>query len=78
MGTAPPKEYIYIITMEQQTKGNLVTLKDLEAVMYQQWQQKNGPTEEQDNEMTFPVFEGYCYQCEQQGHKADACANRKF
>jgi hypothetical protein len=38
----------------------------------------NGPTEEQDNEMTLAAFEGYCYQCEQQGHKADACLNRKF
>jgi hypothetical protein len=23
--------------------------------------------------MALAVFEGYCYQCEEQGHKADAC-----
>jgi hypothetical protein len=56
-----------------------MTLKDLEAVMYhQQWCQMNGSTEEQGNEMALAEFEGYCYQCEQQGHKADACPNRKF
>jgi hypothetical protein len=77
MDTAP-KEYTSVITSgEQQAKGDKMTLKDLKAVMYQPWCQTNGLTEEQDTEMTEAGFEGYCYQCEEQDHKADACRKRR-
>jgi hypothetical protein len=76
MGAAP-KEYISVITMEERIKGDQMTLKDREAVMYQQWRQTNGPTERQETEIILAAFGGFCYQYKQKGHKADSCANRR-
>jgi hypothetical protein len=54
-----------------------MTLDDLEVVMYQQWHQTNGLTEEQDSEIKLSALSGICYQCQQTGHKADGCPNKK-
>jgi hypothetical protein len=76
MGAAPGK-YISVITREQRVKDNLMTLTDLETVMYQLWRQSKGSIDQHTTEITLAGFEGYCYQCKEQGHKADACPNRK-
>jgi hypothetical protein len=81
MGTAQNESYISVISSEQQAKGDKMTLEDLkelEAVMYQHLCQTNGLTEEQDTEMTLAGCEGYCYQCEEQGHQADARPDGKL
>jgi hypothetical protein len=76
MGAAPGK-YISVITREQRVKDNLMTLTDLKTVMYQLWRQSKGSIDQHTTEITLAGFEGYCYQCKEQGHKADACPNRK-
>jgi hypothetical protein len=60
MGAAP-KEFISEVTSKQPAKGD--TLKDLKVIMYQQWHQMKGLTEEQDTEITLNAFSGICYQC---------------
>jgi hypothetical protein len=75
MGAAPEK-YLSVITCEQRVKGNLMSLHDLEIVMYQLWRQSKGSIDQNATEITLAVFEGYCYQCKQQGHKADGCPHR--
>jgi hypothetical protein len=78
MGEAP-KEFISVITSEQQSKSYAMTLKGLEVVMYQQWCQMNEwNNKEQDTEIRLREFSGICYQCQQTGHKADSsCTNKK-
>jgi hypothetical protein len=76
MGAAP-KEYVSVITSELRAKGNQMSLEDLEIVMHQQWRQTKGLIDKQATEITLAGLEGYCYQCKQQGHKADVCPNRK-
>jgi hypothetical protein len=60
---------------EQQVKGNLTSLTDLEIAMYQLWYQSKGLIDKHTTKITLAGFEGYCYQRKQQGHKADACLN---
>jgi hypothetical protein len=48
-------------------------LHDLKIVMYQLWRQLEGLIEQHTTEITLAAFEGHCYLCKQQGHKADAC-----
>jgi hypothetical protein len=74
MGAAPEK-YLSVITCEQRVKGNLMSLYDLEVVMYQLWRQTKGSMDQNTTEITLAAFDGYCYQCKQKGHKADACPN---
>jgi hypothetical protein len=75
MGAAPEK-YLLVSTSERQVRGSGMTLDDLEIMMYQPWHQSKGSIDERTTiEITVAGFEGYCYQCKQQGHKADACPN---
>jgi hypothetical protein len=67
---AAPEKYLSVITCEQRAKGDQMSLQDLEIVMYQLWCQSKGLI---DQHITLAAFEGYCYKCKQQGHKADAC-----
>jgi hypothetical protein len=52
-----------------------MSLEDLEIVMFQQLHQTKGSMDMQAAEIPLAGFEGYCHQCKQQGHKADACPN---
>jgi hypothetical protein len=52
-----------------------MSLTDFEIVMYQLWRQSKGSIDQYTTDITLAGFEGYCYQCKQQGHKADACPN---
>jgi hypothetical protein len=45
--------------------------------MYQQWYQTNGLTVEEDTEIKLSAFSGICYSCQQAGHRADNCPNKK-
>jgi hypothetical protein len=74
MGAAP-ENYLSIITSEQQVKGSLMTLVDLEIVMYQLWHQSKGLIDKHTTKISLAGFEGYCYQCKQKVHKTDACLN---
>jgi hypothetical protein len=73
---ATPEKYLSVITCEQRVKGNLMSLHDLEIVMYQLWHQSKGSIDQHTSEINLAAFEGHCYQCKQIGHKADACHNR--
>jgi hypothetical protein len=74
---ATPEKYLFVITCEQQVEGNLMTLTNLEIVMYQLWRQLKGSIEDHTTpEITLAGFEGYCYECKQQGHKADKYPNQ--
>jgi hypothetical protein len=54
-----------------------MSLNDLKIVMYQLWwRQSKGSIDQHTTKRTLASFEGYCYQCKQQGHKADTCPNR--
>jgi hypothetical protein len=53
-----------------------MSLTDLEIVMYQLWRQSKGSTDQHTTDIMLAGFEGCCYKCKQQGHKADACPNR--
>jgi hypothetical protein len=75
--SATPEKYTSIIMSEHRGKGtNLTLLDDLEALMYQMWRQSSKLFDKEVPEINLCGFEGYCYHCKQQGHKADACPNR--
>ncbi len=72
--SAAPEKYTLIITSEQCIKGSKLALDDLEEVMYQKWRQSKGSDTEVPK-INLSGFEGYCYQCKQQRHRADQCPN---
>ena len=72
-----PKAYANVLATEQQMRGDLLTLKDLEKAMTIHWR-INGSvggnaSGEGGTEMALTSFVGTCYKCKKQGHKAYQC-----
>jgi hypothetical protein len=77
--TAASKEYVSILTAEQQSKCAALRLTDLESAMTQHWRQTTGTLSaaEEGNEVTLLTFNGICYNCQAQGHRANECPEKK-
>jgi hypothetical protein len=76
---AAPQEYQALLTGEQRRRATLLTIEDLEMVMNQYWRQTNKEREQNDeeSEVTLAIFEGFCYNCKEKGHKSPQCPNKK-
>ncbi len=70
-----PEKYTTCITTTAITHAKNLTLTHLEQVMYQLWRQSKD-SNRSIPEISLSGFEGYCYHCKKQGHKADACPSR--
>ena len=76
-----PEKFKQLVTSEQINKGNGFKLADLKNVMNTHWRLCGGTDEEDESEKTdelaLGAFDGACYECGKQGHRAYDCPNKK-
>ena len=75
---AAPAERQAALTSEQRNKGAALKEADLEDAMNQHWRQikKKGAKEaKEESELTLSAIT--CYECHEQGHKANKCPKRQ-
>jgi hypothetical protein len=68
------------LTSEKRTKGDDLTMDDLEDAMNQLWRQGGGSqkkdTSDDGGEMMLAAFGGTCYNCQEKGHRANQCPKK--
>jgi hypothetical protein len=78
---AMTSEYQSIVTAEQRRLGGNITLDDLEECMNQYWWQiltkESADSNDENNELTLSAFSGKCYNCGEEGHRANKCPKKK-
>jgi hypothetical protein len=76
---AVPAEYQAVLTSKQRSKGDTLKQGNLEDAMNQHWRQlnknKTAKDEDEDAELTLSAIT--CYECNEEGHKANQCPNKK-
>jgi hypothetical protein len=74
------KKYHQVLTSEQRTKGDDLTMDDLEDAMNRFWRQGGGSqkkhTSDDDGYTVLAAFVGTCYNCQEKGHRANHCPNK--
>jgi hypothetical protein len=81
--SAAPNEYASVLTTEQRVKGAALTLEDLESTMdvhYRLLYPRNVSNDRQDDgeEIGLSAFNGVCFKCGANGHKANDCPVKKI
>ena len=76
-----PSRYHSIITNKVRTKGNALTLDDLEDVMNDQWYltpegKRSSANDDAEGEVSLVAFNGNCNHCGAFGHKAAQCPKK--
>jgi hypothetical protein len=77
---AAPAEYQAVLTSEQRVKGVALKQADLEEAMNQHWRQikkKGGAAAADEDEAEITLSAITCYECHEQGHKANKCPKRR-
>jgi hypothetical protein len=77
---AAPAEYQAVLTSEQRVKGVVLKQADLEVAMNQHWRQikkKGGAAAADEDEAEIIHSTITCYECHEQGHKANKCPKRR-
>jgi len=75
-------EYQAVLTAEQRRMGDELTLYDLENAMFQYYRQMNRnkidkKASREEGEVLLSAFQGVCYRCGKEGHRANQCNNNK-
>jgi hypothetical protein len=74
------EKYHSVLTSEQRTKGDKLTMNDLEDAMNQFWRQGGGSQKKHSSDdscdMVLAVFLGTCYNCQEKGHRANQCPKK--
>jgi hypothetical protein len=74
------EKYHSVLTSEQRTKGDGLTMDDLEDAMNQLWRQGGGSQKNQTGndggEMVLSAFGGTCYNCQEKGHSSNQCPKK--
>jgi hypothetical protein len=78
---AAPDEYASVLTAEQRTKGATLTLEDLESAMDVHYRlmyprDVSNDLSDDDGEIGLSAFNGVCFKCGANGHKANDCPEK--
>ena len=73
------EDYQSVLTSEQRRLGTAITMGDLQSAMNQQWRATHGGAHNKNDgveEMNLSAFNGECYKCGKQGHRANDCKSK--